>query len=269
MKNLKTIAGALLLGSVLFGTSCSKVTTEKKLDGKWTITAGTATSSYETENYKRDTEGTYDGSEWEYETTESYTGGTSTVTTSDDEVTYEYTFDKKNGTYIFVETRTTSGDTTRYGASYYLTGADSVANGQFNRITSGTYTRTTEGTFSLTGGTGEIEANSQLVMMATKYTENSTLAHSYVDASTGAVIPSITSYYYVAGDDEDVKSLILATESEEETGSYQMSTANVYTIESTEKKTMTVKTFNNFTDETVGNVEERKNEQSLTFTKAE
>lgn len=181
-KNISKISGLLLLG-VFALTSCKKTVTPRKLDGEWTVTSGSG-SSNSTSLGSRTT--TFDGAK---ETTIS--GGTSTVQAK----TISYSFDKKAGTYsnITVKTDTDTDETITF-AYYSKSGTEYTEEGDFIMTTVSVSTTTEDGTFTITGGTGDIEKNTQIVLAPTSTVINSVETYSYKDDFTSASISASTHY---------------------------------------------------------------------------
>jgi hypothetical protein len=201
MKTIKKTVFALALivaaGAAL--TSCKKIVSGKKLDGAWSVTSGTISNEYKTDDYTSKSTSTFDGSEMETTTTTSYTGYPTTTVINSSEITIDYTFDKKTGEYTMT-TVSTSEYEDGYG-SYYEYDANTysyIYTGNYERTNNGTSTETEEGLFTITGNAGDdIEANSQVVFQRRSGSETYTATYTYKDDFTNAAVNTATFYEYV------------------------------------------------------------------------
>ncbi len=165
------IGGALLLCSAVL-VSCHKTVTRKKLDGKWKMTSATITST----NNSTSTTTTSDGTTM----TTNDNGDISTSTS-----TTNYTFDKKEGTF---ETIQVSNETQTNTVMYYTkTGSSYSLAGGYEQTDVRDITDTEKGTYTITGGTGEIEKNSQIVLITTSNSNVINHKYSYTDIYDDAV----------------------------------------------------------------------------------
>ncbi len=154
-------------------TSCHKTVTPRKLDGDWTLTSSTNTS------ISTYTSGTVS-------TTTTVNDGSNTVETSDgDTLSYAssstFSFDKKAGTFVQVvnESRPTTTTVTYYnkiGSDYYPVGT-------YTQKDNPSAVSTEYGTFTITGGTGDIEKNTQIALITNSYTGVITHNYTYFDGS--------------------------------------------------------------------------------------
>jgi hypothetical protein len=179
-KNILKITSALVLG-VFASTSC-KTVSPRKLDGNWTVTSGSGSFTH-TEN----------GDTYSY--TQSYNGSAMTYSFNGDveidDMTISYTFDKKAGTY----TRTETGkNTTSEQFNYYIKTpayngfpATYDGNNYYDRKDVSEYTEIEKGTFTITGGTGDIEKNSQIVFLPTSTSKETKHTFSYFDQNNDIV----------------------------------------------------------------------------------
>ena len=186
-KNILKITSALVLG-VFALTSC-KTVSPRKLDGDWTITSGSGSMT--------DTEDGVTNS-----STLSYNGSVMTSTqdgeVNSNDVTIAYTFDKKAGTYSQTTTSTYSNKSnvdyysltaaTLYTPAYY------TSTGSLFKKTVTVSTSIEKGTFTITGGTGDIEKNSQIVFLPTSSSEASTSTFSYFNDQNVAVTDLANKY---------------------------------------------------------------------------
>lgn len=150
-------------------SSCHKTVTPRKLDGEWT-----QTNSVETETNEFNSANSSN-----FQQTITTNDGTTTSITynSSASETYLsnkiYTFDKKKGTYtevektikVFTDSKTIYTETNGYVGDYVQEDTQ-------------TTTKTRTGTFTITGGTGDIEKNTQVVL--SKKSVNELIEHSYV-----------------------------------------------------------------------------------------
>jgi hypothetical protein len=177
-KNILKISSALLL-SVFVLTSCNKTVTPKKLDGEWSVTGGSHSysSSYNGNTYSSSS--TFDG--------------TTVTTTEDGDITkspmsISYTFDKKAGTYKKVTTET-STDTYLDIDYYTMVGTTpTLGSMSLDKKIVEVSTSTEEGTFTITGGTGDIEKNTQIVLVETSSSSVSTKTYSYFNGATAVSV---------------------------------------------------------------------------------
>ena len=185
-KSFLKISSALMIGALVL-VSCNKTVTSRKLDGEWTVTAGsgTTTSNYSSSNTISVSTFTYDG-----KNVTQNSGALVTISP----LTISYTFDKENGTYKKVETYTS---TESDQMSYYTKNSSGTYSygGSLDRKDVEVSTVTEEGTFTITGGTGEIEKNTQIVFLPTSTLSNSTHTYSYY---TGTVAVTDLSGKYVS-----------------------------------------------------------------------
>lgn len=199
MKNFNKIAMLALVAimAVSVMESCKKVSI-KKVDGVWTVV------SFDIEQMWTDEDG--DKVTW----TRSFNGSTETVTTKIEEVgeatetetesnemTIEFEFMKKEGTY----TQTTVSNTswTLESLAYYTSdGAGSFAwAGLYDRSTEQENTNVNGGTYSVTGGSGDIKKNSQLVLVQTSSKDNWTDTYAYMEAGETTSMDPDTMYVEV------------------------------------------------------------------------
>jgi hypothetical protein len=199
-KNIFKISSALLL-SVFALTSCHKTVTPRKLDGEWTVTAGSETytetnSSINTskDSYTKIFNGT---TETKTSTWISSLGIVSTQTISKP-MTISYTFDKKKGTYKKTTIETSTN--TNLNIAYYSKNLTNLYNfdmydeiGKIDQKDVEVSTITEEGTFTITGGTGDIEKNTQIVLLRTSYIDNSSNTYTYFKGVNS--FNDITNYY--------------------------------------------------------------------------
>lgn len=165
----------IALVTALTLVSCSKKVTSRKLDGEWTVSKIEGADVEVDSGVSLTTTYSYNGTTL---TEVDYLGNKST-----EDFTVNYSFDKKNGTY---KETTVNIDYDTSTISYYTSdgfgGYDYV--GELERVTKLTTTEITEGTFTITGGTGEIKANSQIVLSNTKSTSKYDYNYQYFDGIT-------------------------------------------------------------------------------------
>jgi hypothetical protein len=169
-KQILKISGIALV-AVLVLTSCSKKVTSRKLDGDWSVTSGVGTF-VQTENGIALTDNlTFDGSKI---TEVDYTGDTYVT-----DQTMSYSFDKKEGTYT--QTTTYIDHDTNFVSYYTFDGTNYNYAGEYEATSIENETEVNSGTYTITGGTGEIKKNSQIVlsMIASNTTTNT--SYKYFD----------------------------------------------------------------------------------------
>ena len=182
-KNLFTVAA---LAVILFTLqSCDKVTASG-LDGTWDVTAGKETSTYTSGSTTNTTTTEYTS------TTETITVTGSTASPTVNQKTISYAFDNKTGTYTTTIVATESD--VESGTYYTMSGSSYNPGGSFDRKVVKVSTTTQKGTYTITGGTGEIEKASEIVLKQTDVTMNSTSTNTYFVAGTSTSL-DITGKY--------------------------------------------------------------------------
>lgn len=229
-KSIIKITTVLLL-SVVALTSCHKTVTKRKLDGEWTLTSGTSTSSY------TNTSGTTSTSTTTYtDTKKTYVSG-STTTVSD--FTKSYKFDKKAGTY----TITTVSTTTSSSVVPYYSDGSYFPDGTMDKKDVKVSTVTENGTFTITGGTGDIEKNTQIVLLATGSTTNETHTYSYFEPGT-STSANTTGRYTTAMSTTPFSTSSTGTSTTTEKNSF----GDVITVKSLKKGEMEIEMNNTYTE---------------------
>ncbi|MDQ3190141.1 MAG: hypothetical protein M3Q58_00955 [Bacteroidota bacterium] len=235
MKTLKnSILAITAIALIATATSCKKTVTPKKLDGEWKMTSGKVVDTYvdndaniyvETTTYSGETRSTVETENGIPEAAEPATPYTMTIS-----------FDKKAGTYEQVVVSTYSYTD---NIDTYKKDANGMETDQLNvdQKTVRVSTTTEKGVFTITGGTGEIEKNSQFVLRANDSESNVTYTYTYFDGAT-AVSP--TGRYTRDGwfgSEEELK----ATKSEiiVETG-HNSFEGTIYTVDELKKGVMDV-----------------------------
>lgn len=175
------IGGALLLCSVML-VSCHRTVTRKKLDGKWKLTS--LNTTYTSDGYTSTTTG----------------DGTTVTHTSNGEISTStlksnFTFDKKAGTFEMVQV--TNESQTQTVTVYTKSGNSYYPAGYYEQTDVQDETNTEKGTYTITGGTGEIEKNSQIVLITTSSSSVTNHTYSYVDAFDDAVTDFSDKYIQV------------------------------------------------------------------------
>lgn len=216
MKNLFTYSTLLVAGTLLI-TSCNNVISSRKLDGEWTVSSGSISSSSSyVENgvtYNSSSNGTFNGSTL----TTTVTSGifSETYTAS---LTIDYTFDRKEGTYTSVQVE----NDPEYSTNFYQV-FDNASGGFTNYIvvdrrTSRQATTTSEGFYTITGDAGdEIAKNSQIVFQERSRVETYTDTYSYFVSGTSTPASVTGKYYYdfITGDYLPFSTSATGTETEE------------------------------------------------------
>ena len=210
----------IALVSILILASCSKKVTSRKLDGEWIVSKIEGTDVEVDSGVSLTTTYSYNGTTL---TEVDYLGNKST-----EDFTINFSFDKKNGTYkeTFVITDYDTSTISYYTADGF--GGYNYA-GDLERVTITTTNEITEGTFTVTGGTGEIKANSQIVLSETKSTTTSDYNYQYFDGITK--FTSFSGNYLISSLTFNYSPM---TSSASETDSYTTvsSYANVLNVES-------------------------------------
>ena len=183
MKTIKTTLftfATISLLTIAF-QGCKKTVSTKKLDGNWKVTEATIKIT-ETE--------TESGTTTTTETNSTFDGTKATTISSNDtsemEMTMDYTFDKKAGTYTIVTVRTIP-ENTNTGTYYRQDGSNYIMEGSYERTTKRVLTTTESGHYTITGGAGEeIEENSQVTFQRNSKVEAFTDSYTYKVSTTGA-----------------------------------------------------------------------------------
>ncbi len=172
--NTTKIFSAIAICSILM-SSCHKTVTPRKLDGEWTLSNSSKTETIS------DVE-TGETSKW----TKVCDGTTTTETDFDGTVTsyaanLSFSFDKEKGSFTEVEKSyySVSGDI------YYFSYSNGfyVPEGYYTQNVSAESTMTSTGTFTITGGTGEIEKNTQIVLNTNNTDNLLNKTYTYKDGS--------------------------------------------------------------------------------------
>ncbi len=172
-KQILKISGIALV-AVIALTSCNKKVTSKKLDGEWSIKSGVGTR-IETENGVSLTDNiTFDGSKI---TIVDYMGDTEVS-----DQTMSFSFDKKTGEYT--QTSTYIDNDTNYVSYYTFDGTNYNYSGEYTATSIENETELISGTYTITGGTGEIKKNSQIVLSTTGTKTTTTTSYKYFDGLT-------------------------------------------------------------------------------------
>lgn len=196
MKNLLTSL-ALSVAIIAALPSCKKVS-PRKLDGKWKVTKGNVSETYEDPGFRKVTNYTSDGTkETGTEVTTFTSGGNSQNVTIDRQVSSTWEFSKDDDTFIV--TTTTSGSETVLDVSgFYFKDANGIyvpysTIGQLDTKITFTETQTQSGVFSITGGAGDVDKNSQIVM---KFTEDKKVKNATIKYFNGS--SEVTTTLYIA-----------------------------------------------------------------------
>lgn len=198
MKNLLTsLALIAIIGASM--PSCKKVS-PRKLDGKWKVTKATTTSSNEGSFSRIVTNITFDGTKETGTEVTTYTnGGNPDNVVIDRQVSFTWEFSKDDDTFVL--TSTSSGIETDLDVSgfYYkdATGAYLPYSfiGQLDSKKSYTETEINKGVFSITGGAGDVDKNSQIVMKYNERNTTRTATIKYYNGSTEVTTPLYTAQF--------------------------------------------------------------------------
>jgi len=190
-KSILKFSGALLFGAIVL-TSCNKTVTPRKLDGEWTVTSATGSySQSENGNKYSSATATFNGTTMTY---------ISDGDSGSEDMTITYSFDKKAGTYTKVTTSTSTGKSI---INYYTQiqpyqNQPSVSYnfvGKLDRKSVSVSTDSEKGTFTITGGTGDIEKNTVIVLTPTSITKNGTVSYSYFIEGTSTQFTHLSDKY--------------------------------------------------------------------------
>ncbi len=156
IKQITQISLCILVTLVL--SSCKKIS-DRKLNGEWTATTGTISEESIDDSGADIKSIVFDGSN--NTQTRTYLGNTTTEVSAYSE---KLTFDKKKGTFtkVITEAKTNLNDITDYSTIYDANGT-SLGLASIVRTTSNS-TSTITGIYSITGGSGDIKKNSEIVL---------------------------------------------------------------------------------------------------------
>jgi hypothetical protein len=260
-KNIFKISSALLLSAFAL-TSCHKTVTPRKLDGEWTVTAASGTEKNTNSDINGDNSSTiysFNGSTMTMTSTNIYPGIPTVTETTTVPMTISYSFDKKAGTYTITTVSTnTYNDQPNYYKLNPLT-SDYDQAGVLDSKVVYVYTSIEKGTFTISGGTGDIEKNTQIVLLKTSENTQSTSTYSYYEKGTSKPA-SLTGKYTQSGD------ALPTSETENDNHDFKSSTGDVLTVTSLKKGVMEVTTIDsdNYTSGAYSDLE--SNEFKFTLT---
>ena len=167
---------------IILISSCKKNLSNKKLDGDWVVSYIEGTFEVENEFVSRVN---YDGKN--YVVTDSSGKVTST------EVTMDYTFDAKKGTYKYISHAVSSGssDDVKY---YFSDGNGGFSyQGMLHKLWKKHTVESEENNYLITGGVGDIEKNSQLILFYLQLTVTEEYDYEYYLGDT--LLTSLIGYY--------------------------------------------------------------------------
>jgi hypothetical protein len=237
------ISGIALV-AVFALTSCSKKVSSRKLDGEWTVSSGEGSYVETDQGLSLTTNLTFNGSVM---TTVYYLGETDT-----EEQTMSYSFDKKEGTYTQTITFT-EYDTTMVSYYSYDGTSEYSEEGEFERTNITKETEVISGTFTLTGGTGDIKKNSQIVLAETSRTTTSSNSYKYFDGIT-----QVTNFsnFYIEVYDWDSYSYeyeaMTSSNSETTTETGTSMYAEILNVESSKKDELIINTEESYNEDNSG-----------------
>ncbi|HET6243028.1 MAG: hypothetical protein H0V01_09480 [Bacteroidetes bacterium] len=242
MRTIKTSLFAITaIAFLATATSCKKTVTPKKLDGEWKVTSGK--TIYNSTNSGTTTTTTYEFDGEKEKITYSYVGS---VPVTNDK-TVSFSFDKKAGTYTKVTVATENDkdeDVSFYSRAQNISGNYTYNfEGYFDRIIKEVSTTTEKGTFTITGGTGEIEKNTQIVLTETSNVSDANSTFTYFVAGGSTPLTITDRYEQSYGSGNNYKALE-ASSSLTSSNTGLSSTATILNVSSLKKGVMEV----NFTN---------------------
>lgn len=172
-KQILKISGIALV-AVIALTSCSKKVSSRKLDGDWSVTSGVGTFVQTEDGIALTNNMTFDGSKF---TIVDYLGDTEV-----DDQTMSYSFDKKAGEYT--QTNTYINYDTNFVSYYTFDGTNYNYAGEYAATSIENETEVITGNYTITGGTGEIKKNSQIVLSTTGTKNTTNTSYKYFDGLT-------------------------------------------------------------------------------------
>lgn len=180
----------LFLGLV-FAISCKKVS-DNKLNGEWDIVSGSSTTSSTNSGGTSETSLTFDGvtmsGTTKYSPATPNPANQPTNTPIEIPTKISFKFDKKTSKYTKTTTQKTNSKTT---ISYYTAVSNGYVSGGFVERRSEIYTTIVEeGIYRITGGTGDVKKNSQIMLIPSNIVSTSNYTYSYynIDTETSADI---------------------------------------------------------------------------------
>lgn len=249
MITLKKFAGAIVIAAFILPTlqSCSKLASNKKLDGVWNLTAATGSgSSLETSTWNGSTNTTTGTSTMSYNgTTVSMTqtqtsGGLTFTNTTTFPMTMSVEFAKKEGTY---STTTISTTVDSNWVDYYsYDGTTYNYEGTLDVAETNTSTEVESGTFQITGGNGDAEKNSIILFLPEGRTDATSTAIAYFNG--GTAFSGTSSHYY---DDNGTYRLLPTSDSENTTETFVSGSGEIWTVTENKKGAMKVSSTENST----------------------
>ncbi|MDB0011256.1 hypothetical protein N9E20_00455 [Crocinitomicaceae bacterium] len=239
-KQILKISGIALV-AVIALTSCSKKVSSRKLDGDWTVSSGEGSFVDKENGISLTTSISFDGSKV---TTVDYLGEIDT-----EDQTMSYSFDKKEGTYTQTITNTSYDTNT---VSYYSYDLDEYYyEGELERTRIRKETVVISGTFTLTGGTGDIKKNSQIVLAETSRTTTTNNSYKYFDGIT-----QVSNYIglYVESSDWFSSEYDAMTSSSSETTTETGTSmyAEILNVESSKKDELIINTEESYSEDNSG-----------------
>lgn len=269
MTILKKISlGALALAFVVpTMQSCTKLATNRKLDGSWTLSSATMDGSSSNTTTFAGTTTTSNGTSTTSfdgttatQTTSWTSGGVTTTNTTSWPMSMTIAFDKKEGTYTSTTTTTTT-DTAR--TDYYMNDASAgyVYEGTADAVWTTTATTTETGVFQFSGGNADIDKNSLIVFTPTHVANTDASTIEYYIGSTALTASS----WYTEDDDGDWVTLPIADSSTEDQ-TLTSSEGEIWTVTENKGGTMKVSVTENssWTDGTGSSTDEWTNSYELT-----
>lgn len=177
----------IVLFTLFLFTSCKKVS-DNKLNGEWSVVSGAINILSSNSGGTTETATTFDGVT--QKGTVKYTPETPTVanqpttTTIELPTTISFKFDKKTNKY----TKTTVQKTTsKNSISYYVpvsSGTGYISGGFIERRSEINTTTVEDGIYRITGGTGDVKKNSQIMLIAGSLVAESDYTYTYYNSAT-------------------------------------------------------------------------------------
>jgi hypothetical protein len=191
MRPIKLNAAALIILLAISAFSCKKVS-DRKLDGEWDVTSGETKITSTNASGTTTTETKFDGTEITgtivhspANPTPSNQPSTTAINTPTQIV---FKFDKKNNSYIKTTTRQTNS---KESEAYYQPapsgGTGYVYGGFIDRFAEVTTVITEQGYYRITGGTGDVKKNSQILLISGSVNATDDYKFTYYNQGTTVV----------------------------------------------------------------------------------
>lgn len=183
---MKKILSLVLFSIVVLGINSCKKVSDNKLNGEWDVVSGSANTSSTNSGGTTETTTTFDGVT--ISGTTKYTPANATATnqpntsTIETPTTISFKFDKKTNKYTKTTVQKTNSKT---NVSYYTAVSNGYISGGFIERRSEINTTTIEdGIYRITGGTGDVKKNSQIMLIPSSVVSTSEYLYSYFTTDT-------------------------------------------------------------------------------------